>query len=624
MPQVPVVAAVSYHRTAQDDPDDGEADDDHEMQPAEARENGSAGADEEDGEDGEDAEDAVLKAMAEKKLERARAKAKKNNKIAGTICIILPVLAVISIGVATAVLEISWDDSIGDYGGYDAEDGTPDTVVEMLKLLITALSVVIGVLIVVLRQTYLKLGHPQVKWSCYESMKDPMTWVQICFACAHIPPYLGVTSVTVLVYARVFLLLKVCRFQSNVTQMREMMSEDGGGVAQGTALAVKTVVRLNPAMSIIGLFLGTVPLLSYSIWVLERWQMGEDDFGSFRDTWWYVIQAMVAGEMFDMSIFTQPVGITAAFVGILATSMLVTAILQSLELDANQNAAAEAVMKKKLIASLQDKAALRIGVWWRLYRGNLKHLSPKEKQKKVSQANYEMTEARKQLQELLKESEKNADLAGLLNNLNEEITDELGSLQDVGKDIRKKVVDQGMVQAQHTRTLASQDQVLEEQSQVLAQQSDILAQHTTILAEQTRTLNIHGEKLDKLQRSVETVQAELRALYKDHSGLVSHITKGKTNEDLHITHSGLDKANSQINNVKDLHVDLQNQVEEVKKQLGSQAEAIHGDQIALEQKIQVAVQNQQKETNRMIKSLEKKLEALAGGPAQPAAKPQWR
>ena len=182
-------------------------------------------------------------------------------------------------------------------------------------------------------------------------------------------------------FFRVLHLFKLLRWAPQNKLHREFQMRACLSPPQDGLTAVKSQIRATPWLFCVEMAVALIPSLSYSVLALERWAMAAQGMTppkDFGEAIWWLLRTAVIGEGYHPSgwqTFGNVLGALVLLSSVVIGSLLLTALMQTIESDAGLEAAMAATAKKQLKEAVRTGAIDFIKAWIRLRQFNRRRLT---------------------------------------------------------------------------------------------------------------------------------------------------------------------------------------------------------------------------------------------------------
>lgn len=215
-----------------------------------------------------------------------------------------------------------------------------------------------------------RMGTNEVPWYAFDS------YTSFVFETIVTAPLFGAPWLhplfTLAVFLRVGYVFKLLRFMGSSAMNRRFQIQAHQVPAQDGITSFKVLLRKKPWVSLILCLAVGIPTLSWCLLSLERWAFIEDGSPGnapryFGDTLYLITMMVTVGDTYETSQIHgmgKILSIMASIIGALLMTMMINALMQTIEADSNLEAQLEATALEQAKADVKTTAANLIFAWY--------------------------------------------------------------------------------------------------------------------------------------------------------------------------------------------------------------------------------------------------------------------
>ena len=215
-----------------------------------------------------------------------------------------------------------------------------------------------------------RMGTNEVPWYAFDS------YASVVFETIITAPLFGAPWLhplfTLAVFFRVGYLFKLLRFMGSSVMNRRFQIQAHQVPAQDGITAFKVLLRKKPWVSLLMCMTVGIPTLSWCLLSLERWAFIEDGNPGnaprfFGDTLYQITMMVTVGDTYETSQIYglgKILSVIASIIGALLMTMMINALMQTIEADSNLEAQLEATALEQAKADVKTTAANLIFAWY--------------------------------------------------------------------------------------------------------------------------------------------------------------------------------------------------------------------------------------------------------------------
>ena len=305
----------------------------------------------------------------------------------------LNIITIITVILTLILLEVGWtehDEDAGIIGAYQAV-----TMTQPIKFTISILTIITCLLLYFYYQELVyfdslqfKISQQQSNLSIWTSDRKKYFLLEVFICSLHVPPYSnklqfdfgsGLTPIfydkfSAITLFRLYMLCRLYRDYSKVYKWRQWILEIGdfrknsAQVKFGASLSFKDLFNFDPWYFVITLTVISLLFFAYGIYVAERKE--QPDIFSFASNCIYFTAVTMTttgyGDYSPLTEYGRFISMLIAIVGISLASLLVAAMMNTIDFTPNERIASQMVATRRTEEAIKDTASSLIANFYAL------------------------------------------------------------------------------------------------------------------------------------------------------------------------------------------------------------------------------------------------------------------
>lgn len=341
---------------------------------------------------------------------------RKTDEKMNQITIILVVLSSVSIFFSVLILEISWSDGAYRHDNFG---------IEFCKLIVSGLTIATWLALwskykILASNVAPKLWNEKKKQVQSEGKHEPdiedddctkytqgcrecIQWNQyqsgltfaaeIFFSTLHCPPAASPFYAPLGLF-RAYHFFALLRWIPFIKDMRKKQIQSGNVASQSNWSIMKIWLRFHPWLSVIGFISLFLPILSYSVYAVERAD-DESDIDNYGTAIWLTTWMLFVGEAYTPTHAGRLPALLCGMSSIVVSTLVFVGLLRTLEIDSQEEAITTGKLESQLHIKVRKSAAVYAFWKWKSYKRNKKYEEPVKE--KLSQLKKKWREAKCEL-----------------------------------------------------------------------------------------------------------------------------------------------------------------------------------------------------------------------------------
>lgn len=377
-------------------------------------------------------------------------------------------------------------------------------------------------------------------WIYYQS---PLTFlVEVIFSSMHCtilvhPIYASLTLF------RAYHFLGLMRFIPFIKKLRTRQIESGHKASQTYWAIIKIWLRFHPWLSVLLFVVLFLPILSYSVYAVER-SDEESDIHDYMTALWLTTWMLFVGEAYQPSFAGRIPALMCGMSSVVVATLVFVGLQRTLEYDAQDEAIVTGILERQLQEQVRKAAAKYVWIFWRSYKRNKNYvedsvkLELRKRKKEWQAAKRNLRRAQKQrpagaasvvvqIEELVQETAKIVDnfrmsTLGKLNEMGKQCgkieTGKLDADKKNEREIERLLQTYRIVQDKSTDDMKQVTQMMEEFRRNT--QSNVKQIHS-------RNVNFQSEALDNLKDVSLKMEKQFKALIDKQASQAADLKQAK-------------------------------------------------------------------------------------------------